>query len=118
MALDIDREIFEPASPAIGRDLAKRAALAHARRELATAKTDYVDALALLSPKGSRTAEAQLGYARLFLQSNDLGAAESVASEALRIRETDLPEGHSLIGEVRTVLREIERQRSAQNARL
>ncbi len=117
-ALRIDREIFAPSSPMVGRDLAKRAALAHARGALVIAKKDYVDALALLPPKNSRTAEAQLGYATLLLQTRQFADAESAALEALGIREADLPKGHSLIAQAQTVLREIQAQLRAKHTQL
>lgn len=101
---EIDRAILDDDSPMIGRDLSKRAALAHARGELAEARVANERALEILPPKSIWNTSAQEEYARVLFQLGELDSAEQFARAALQTQQSKLPPGHSLIAEAQSTL--------------
>ena len=107
--LRINHELFGDSSSAVGRALSTRAALEYARGDLPSAQQDFVAALERLPAKGSRTAEAYIGYAKALQSSGHYQQAEAAATQALRLRRADLPAGHSLLQRAEALLTEIRR---------
>ena len=99
---------YQVAKRLLGRGLCQPASLAFARGHWQEAKELYSQALELIPSGGVRAARAELGMARVLLQTDaDLPKAESLARNALQTRQTKYPPEHSLIAEAEAVLGQI-----------
>ena len=87
-----------------GWGLSHLGSLAHARGDLTQAQAHYARALALLPDTSLRTASAQVGYARVLLDTAHPAAAADHARAALAVRSSKLRQGHGLIAEATGVL--------------
>lgn len=88
----------------IGRGLCQLASLAYAKHDLQQAGFVYEEALAIMPKTGMRTSIAQVGYAQVLLELNELTKAKPLLHAALDVRSGKFPPQHSMIAEVQALL--------------